>query len=397
MAAVVITIGCMLAPISVTAVWAANQVSNTDRYVANMTPLISEPAIQSALSARITAEIESRLDVGALVSSTSAELASDHLPRLSALLQNFSGPITSGVNNLVSTTVTRAVASPAMAQVWVTANRTAHAGIVRVLSGQGNGTLSVVNDNVVLNLAPLIAQVKQDLVARGLTIADKIPTVNATFPLFAAPNLAKAQQGYRLLTTLKWVLPLLSIALLVAGIFIAQSRRRGLIGASLGLAASMLVLAIALAIARAIYLNSVPQSVLPSDAAAALYDTLVRFIKDGLRVLLLIGLVIAVGAFLAGPSAAAVATRRGVRSGIGWLRDRGERAGLHPGPVSAWTSAHKRLLQRAALGVVALIFVFWGQPSLALVIWLVVLLLVALGVIELLGGRPRDAAAVAEK
>jgi hypothetical protein len=92
-----------------------------------------------------------------------------------------------------------------------------------------------------------------------------------------------------------------------------------------------------------------------------------------------------------------VATRRGVRSGIGWVRDRGERAGLHPGPVSAWTSAHKRLLQLAALGVVALIFVFWGQPSLALVIWLVVLLLVALGVIELLGGRPRDAAAVAEK
>ncbi len=110
----------------------------------------------------------------------------------------------------MATTVARAVASPAMATLWVTANRTAHAGIVRVLSGQGNGTLSVVNDKVVLNLGPLITQVKQDLVARGLTIADKIPTVNATFPLFAAPNLAKAQQGYRLLTTLKWVLPLLS-------------------------------------------------------------------------------------------------------------------------------------------------------------------------------------------
>ena len=132
-AAVVITVGCVLAPVSVVAVWAANQVSNTDRYVANMAPLISEPPIQHALSARITSEIESRLNVGALVSSTSTELASAHLPRLSALLQNFSGPITSGVNSLVSTTVSRAVASPAMAQVWVTANRAAHQGIVRVL------------------------------------------------------------------------------------------------------------------------------------------------------------------------------------------------------------------------------------------------------------------------
>jgi hypothetical protein len=396
-AAVVITVGCVLAPLSVVAVWAANQVSNTDRYVANMAPLISEPPIQHALSGRITSEIESRLDVGALVSSTSAELASDHLPRLSALLTNFSGPIASGVNSLVSTTVARAVASPAMAQVWVTANRTAHQGIVRVLSGQGNGSLSVVNDNVVLNLGPLITQVKQDLVARGLTIADKIPTVNATFPLFAAPNLAKAQQGYRLLTALKWVLPLLSIALLAGGVMIARRHRRGLIGAALGLAGSMLVLAIALAIARAVYLNSVPSSVLPADAAGVLYDTLIRFVRDGLRVLLLVGLVVAAGAFLAGPSSAAVATRRGARSGIGWLRDRGERAGLHPGPVSAWTSAHKRLLRVAAVGVAALIFVFWGQPSLALVIWLVLLLLAALGVIELLGGRPPRPAAVAEK
>ena len=64
-------------------------------------------------------------------------------------------------------------------------------------------------------------------------------------------------------------------------------------------------------------------------------------------------------------------------SGIGWVRDRGERAGLRTGPVSAWVGAHKTLLRAAAVGVAALIFVFWGQPSLAVVIWLVVLLLVA--------------------
>ena len=392
-AAVLITVGCVLAPVSVVAVWAANQVSNTDRYVANMAPLIRDPAVQRALSARITAEIESRLDVGALVSSTSAELAGDHLPGLSALLSNFSGPITSGVNNLVATTVAGAVASPAVASLWDTANRTAHAGLVKVLSGQGNGTFTVVNGEVVLSIGPLITQVKQDLVARGLTIADKIPAVNSTFPLFAAPNLSKAQQGYRLLITLKWVLPLLSIALLAAGIWVARRHRRALLGAALGLAASMLVLAIALAIARAIYLNSVPPTV-PGDAAAVLYDTLIRFVREGLRLLLVIGLVVAAGAFLAGPSSAAVATRRGVGSGIGWLRARGGRAGLHAGPVGDWTFAHKRLLRVAVVAVAGLIFVFWGQPSVALVIWLVVLLLVALGVIELLGGRPPRPAGV---
>jgi hypothetical protein len=135
----------------------------------------------------------------------------------------------------------------------------------------------------------------------------------------------------------------------------------------------------------------VPQSVLPADAAAALYDTLVRFIKDGLRVLLLIGLVVAIGAFFTGPATAAVRTRHAVASGIGWLRAHGERAGLRTGPAGAWTAAHKTLLRVAAVGVAALIFVFWGQPSVALIIWLVVLLLVLLGVIELLGGGTRTA------
>jgi hypothetical protein len=387
-AAVAITLGCVLAPVSVLGVWAATQVSNTDRYVANMAPLIDEPSIQHALSARITSEITSRVDVGALIAGTSAELAHDHLPRLSQLLTNFQGPISSGVDGLIGTTVSRFVASPAMATIWVTANRTAHAGIVRVLSGQGNGTFSVVNGEVVLSLGPLVNQVKDQLTARGLGFAANIPAVNATFPLFAAPNLSKAQAGYRLLTTLRWVLPLLSLALLAAGVVIARAHRRTLLRAALGLSGSMLVLAAALAIARAIYLNSVPQSVLPADAAAALYDTLVRFVKDGLRVLLVAGLVIAAGAFLTGPSAPAVRTRRAVASGIAWVRDRGERAGLRTGPVGAWTAAHKTLLRVGAVALAALIFVFWGQPTVALVIWLVVLLLVVLGVIELLADRP---------
>ena len=396
--AVLITLGCVLAPVSVLGVWAANQVSNTDRYVANMAPLISEPPIQHALSARLTSEITSRIDVPALTASASAELAQANLPRLSALLTNFQAPIANGVDSLVATTVSRAVASPAMANIWVSANRTAHQGIVRVLSGQGGGSVSVVNNQVVLNLGPLIAQVKENLTARGLGFADKIPTVNATFPLFEAPNLAKAQQGYRLITTLRWVLPFLSLILLAVGIWIARRHRRALIGAALGLSASMLVLAIALLIARAIYLNSVPQTTLPADAAAALYDTLVRFIRDGLRVLLVIGLVVAAGAFLAGPSTAAVRTRRAVKSGTDWVRARGERAGLRTGPVGTWVGAHKTLLRAAAVGLAVLIFVFWGQPSLAVVIWLVVLLLVVLGLIELLAGdSTRRPAAVQER
>jgi hypothetical protein len=391
-AAVAITLACVLALVSVLAVWGATQVSNTDRFVANMEPLIHEVPIQNALSAEITSQITTRVDVGALTATAASELAHAHLPALSQLVTNFEGPLANGVNSLVGTVVARFVASPAMATLWVAALRNVHSGLVKVLSGQGNGTLDVVNGKVVLSLGPIIAQAKQYLVTHGVGFASSIPAVNPTFPLFEAPNLAKAQSGYRLLLTLRWLLPLLSIALFVAGIWVARRHRRALIGAALGLSASMLVLAVALLIARSIYLNSVPQNVLPADAAASAYDTLVRFIKDGLRVLLLVGLVIAAGAFLVGPSAAAVRTRQAVASGIGWVRARGERAGLRTGPAGTWVGAHKTLLRAAAVGLAVLIFVFWGQPSLAVVIWLVVLLLVLLGVIELLGGGTRTAA-----
>ena len=301
--------------------------------------------------------------------------------------QNFSGPISSGIDGVVGTAVSRVVASPAMARVWVQANRTAHAGIVKVLSGQGNGAVDVVNGKVTISLGPFITQAEQALTKQGFSLAAKLPPVNPTFPLFDAPNLSKAQAGYRLINTLKWVLPFLSLALFAAGVYVARGRRRALVGAALGLSGSMIVLGAALAIARGIYLNSIPQSTLPPDAAAVLYDTLVRFVKDGLRLLLLVGLVIAAGAFFTGPSGIAVQTRRAVTSGVDWLRAHIESRGLHPGPVGAWTGAHKRVLQIGVVALAAVIFVFWGQPTLAVAIWIVVLLLVALGLIELIGGR----------
>jgi hypothetical protein len=149
----------------------------------------------------------------------------------------------------------------------------------------------------------------------------------------------------------------------------------------------MLVLAAALQIARAVYLNSVPASVLPADAAAAAYDILVRFIKDGLRLLLVIGLIVAAGAYLAGPGTTAVRVRRGVWAGLDWIRVKSGHDGVPAGPVRRWTATHKTVLRAAAVAIVVLVFVFWGQPTLGLVIWLVVLLLIALGVIELIGGR----------
>src|SRR4051794_24083391 len=51
-AAVLIVIGCILAPLAVTAVWANRQVSDTDRYVETVAPLAKDPAVQAAVATK---------------------------------------------------------------------------------------------------------------------------------------------------------------------------------------------------------------------------------------------------------------------------------------------------------------------------------------------------------
>ena len=387
-AIVLIVLGSVLAPVAVLGVWASNEVSNTGRWVATVEPLIHDPAIQNVLTDKITNQITSQLNVTGVINQASTQLNSKGLTRVSSLLTTFGPQIASAVTGFIHSTVHTVITSQAMANIWVQVNTIAHQAVVKVLSGQGNGALSLRNGEIVLNLGPVITQVKQDLIAHGFSLASNIPPITPTLALFQAKDLGKAQAGYRLITTLRIVLPILVLVLLGAGVYVARGRRRALVGAGLGLAASMLVLAIGLLIARSIYLSSVPSSTLPPDAAAAAFDALVHFIKEGLRAVLALGLVVAIGAYFTGPSRAAIATRSGIKSGIEWIRHYGERRGVSTGPVGEWTYLHRNVLRIGAVALFAIILVFSGEPTALLVIVLVILLLVVLGLIELIGRPP---------
>ena len=144
---------------------------------------------------------------------------------------------------------------------------------------------------------------------------------------------------------------------------------------------------------RTIYLDAVPPQVLPHDAAAAAYDTIVAYLRLGLRSVLVLALVVAAGALVTGPSTTAVRTRQRLTSGIGRLRGGAEEARLRTGPVGAWVYANKQLLRIAAVTLAALAVVFWGQPTGKVILLLAGLLLVALAVIEFLGQPPQPTVA----
>lgn len=381
-AVLLIVIGSVLAPVSVIAVWAANQISNTDRYVANVAPLISQPPIQRELTDKITNTITAQLNVQQTAKQAATALSDRGLTRVATLLNNFSGPLSGAVGGFIHSQVARLVASPRAAALWTQLNRTAHAGLVRALSGSGGGAIDIQNGQVVASLGPFIKQAQTQLSDQGFTLVSKIPPVNPSITLFSARELTRAQTAYRAVNRLKYLLPLAAALCWGLGIYIARNHRRALLGAALGLVAGMFVLGAALAIARSIYLNSVPSSVLSSDAAAALYDTMVRFIKEGLRILLVFGLIVAAVAFFLGPSGSARRIRAWVSATLSRLGRSGALSSPQAERTGRWTYAHRTGLRVGSAAVAALIFVFW--PSAVTAIVLAVILLLALGVIELL-------------
>ena len=341
-----------------------------------------------AITDDITRQITTRLHVQALTEQAAGALTQRGLTRVGDLLHNFAPQIASATYGFIHTQVAKIVASPRAANLWVQVNRAVHAQLVKALSGQSNGAVTISNNQVVLNLGPFINVVKRDLANRGLTIINRLPNINPTLALFSAKYLVKAQSGYRLLNALKWVLPILTLVLLGAGVYVARYHRRALIGAGLGLAASMVVLGLGLTVFRSVYLGSVPPAVLPADAAAVLYDTLIRFIRDGLRIVLVVGLIVAIAAFFSGPSVTAVRTRGAFKSGFDWLRRSGEHAGVSTGPVGRWTYTHHRALRITAVVIASLVFVFWGLSSWVTALVIAIVLLIVLGLIELIGRPP---------
>ena len=394
-ATLLIVVGCVLAPLSVAAVWTRNQVTNTDRYVATVTPLANDPAIQNAVADQITAQVFNYIDVQGLTNQAVDALAERGLtPVLAEQLRALSVPIANGVQSFTRSQVGRVVESDAFADAWVQANRVAHQELVAALTGEGGGSVTVENDTVSLNMAAFIETVKQRLVESGFSVAARIPTVNASFVLFQSEDITRARSGFNLLNTLGVWLPVIAIVLLVLGVYVARDHRRATVGAALGVAISMVVLALGLAVFRSIYLDAVPASVLPHDAAAVLYDTIIRFLRLGIRTVFVLALVVAAGAFLSGQSVTAVRTREGLSHAIGWLAGGAERAGFSTGPVGTWVYANKRVLRVGAVALAALALVFWTRPTGKVVLGLTLALLVVLAIIEFLGRPARPAADV---
>ena len=388
-ATICLVLVAILAPLAIVASWAHDEISDTDRYVETVTPLASNPAVQRAIADRVTTELFNRLDVKAVTQDAIDALSARGLPpRASASLSALATPLANGIREFVNKQVLRFLETPEFEQAWVAANREAHRQMVAVLTGETGGTIEVKGNAVNVNLAAVINAVKTRLEDRGFGLASKIPTVNAQFTIFESADLAKAQGGFHALDTLARALPILALLLLGVAVFVGRSRRRNLVVGALVVSFSMLVLGVLLNASRLAYLDAVPAEVLPPDAAAAVYDTLVHFIRLNLRAVFVLFLAIATIAWVSGPAPAPVAVRRGTTRALDVVRHGSDRAGLRTGPVGTAAYTYRTPLRMAVLGIALLVYVLAAHPTGAFTLVVLVIAGLVLLLIELVARPP---------
>jgi hypothetical protein len=290
---------CMtLAPVTI---WGRNLVLNTDRYVKILTPVASNPGVQNLVIQAVDKQVTAQIDVSSIVDQV--------LPPQAAIL---AGPLQGAVSGVVNTVATKFVQSPAFKTLWVQINRVAHTQLVYLLTGRDKSDAALTisnNGQIVLQLAPIVAQVKAQLVAAGLTVASHIPAVSTTITIAQVKGIATARKAVRLLDTLADVLPWLALLFFAGAIATARRRRRAVITSAFCTVGAMLLVGLGLLVGRNLYLNSINSAVVPHDTAKFLFDTLVRYLRDGIRVVILIALLVALGAWLSGPSSRAVRIR----------------------------------------------------------------------------------------
>jgi hypothetical protein len=369
---VLFAVGFLLVPTAGMAVWGRNTLLDTDRYVETVAPLSDEPAVIDSVANRVTDAIFAQIDV-------QAELEANLPPRLAFA----AGPITSQIESTTNDLVVKALETDQFDTLWREVNRQASEALVAFVKGEGSGAVSIQDGQLVLEIGPILVAVKDRLLEQGVAIAERIPSTEASVPLPVGDvsYLEDARDAFQLLNTLAYILPWIAAACFIGAVLLSRDRRRGLVWAGLLISGAALLVGLSLALGREAYLDAAAQGGADPETAAVVFETMVRFLRNGIRVFFALGIVLALGAVVTGPSAWATRTRSVLG---GMVTQGGERTGWNTGAFGTFVAAHRTGLQLTAAAVFGGAIFLVDRPTPSTVLWLMVLLLVVVALVQFL-------------
>jgi hypothetical protein len=339
---IVLVLAGLLLLLSSFAVWINRVALNTSVFTDTSSSLLDNDQIRSAVANRAVDELFANVDVQA---ELEAQLPADY--------QGLSGAATAGLRQASYQIVDRALEQPVFQDLFRVALEESHTTLVQVLEGGGD-RVSTSEGEVTLDLRAIIIEAA-DRIGIGDQVVDRIPADAGRIVILRSDQLDTAQNVFQLLKTLAWFLPLLTLAAFGLAVWLARDRRRAVRGIGAVLVVVGLVGLVAARLTRNYVVDALVARRDDRDAASDAWDILTDLMRGSFRLMIVVGLLFVLAAWLAGPGRRALTVR-------GWLA---------PGLQS-------RLGAYVVLAVLAFLMVFTAQVV-DFTRLLVVVLLAALG------------------
>lgn len=341
----------VLALLAIFALWANRQLLNTDNWTDTSSELLEHDAIRTQIADFAVEELYANVDVQGELEEGFAQVVRP------AAASALAGPAASGLRTFAEDRLDNLLERPRLQQAWEQANRRAHARFLEIVEGGGD-TVSTSGGEVSLDLKSLLGQTQGSLGVGG-RVAGKLPADAADIVILRSDQLELAQDLVRALKAIAIVLLVLSLGLFALAVYLARGwRREALRAVGIGFLFAGAAALVARQLAGSAVVDALATTESVRPAAEAAWSIGTSLLVQAATATLIYGAVIVVAAWLAGPTAWAVATRRNLAP---YLRQ----------PRLAW----------GAYGLVVLLLVAWGPtPAFRQVIGALLLIgLLALG------------------
>jgi hypothetical protein len=286
----IIVVTTLVGVLAVFAVWAKRQALETDSWVETSSELLEDDDIQQAVAGFLVDALFTNVDV-------EAELQN----RLPPQVQSLAGPAAGALRELADRAALEALGQPRIQQLWEDANRAAHETFVDVVE---NDTDEDVNLDLTTILDDLGTQV-------GIDVASRLPADAGQIEVLQEDQLSAAQQAVRTFRTVGYVLAFGTLLLYALAIYLAEGWRRQALRAT---GFGFIIIGIAVLAVRGfagdLLVDSLAETAASEPAVASTWSIGTELLK-GIGVGMIgYGVVIILGAWLAGPGPWAQSARR---------------------------------------------------------------------------------------
>ena len=284
-------------------VWSKRQLLDDQAWADSSTQLLANDEVRGAIAQKLSDGLFQRVDVEAQLRERLPPRAQPAAAALAATLQNTVGPAAAD----------RLLQRPRVQTLWQNANKRAHAAVLRVLEGKDlgpNGNISTANGEVTLDLRPAITRLATRLGIEDRLKANADPTAGQIV-LMKSDQLGAAQTAVKILKALSSLLLIAVFALYALAIYLAQGRRRWLLGAT---GASLVFVGLLLASLRRFLGRVIVDSLVKTEAnkhpVSVIWGIETSVLRDIGILLVVYGALVLIATALAGPNRPALAFRR---------------------------------------------------------------------------------------